>query len=80
MDDLLQKALPRRETVEELLRATGDLGKASGLDAAVAVMIELAKMGKRVDASEIRMAAAALEASAKKHRTRANAVLNKQGA
>lgn len=77
MDDLLKKAMPARSNVEAVLSATGELGMASGLDAAVKVMRALAEDGPRVDASEIRAAAMSLEASAEKKRRAAKAVLAK---
>lgn len=75
MDDLLKKAMPARSHMETVLSATGELGMASGLDAAVKVMRALAEDGPRVAASEIRAAALSLEASAEKKRRAAQAVL-----
>ena len=75
MDDLLGKAMPAASNVEKVLSATAEIGKASGLEVAVAVMRALADDGPRVDASEIRAAAASLELSAEKIRARAKNVL-----
>lgn len=77
MDDSLKKAMPSRSHVEAVMSATGELGMASGLEAAVKVMRALAEDGPRVDASEIRAAALSLEASAEKKRRAAQAVLAK---
>ena len=75
MDDLMKKAMPSRSNLEKVLSATAEIGMASGLEAAAKVMIALAEDGPKVDASEIRMAAASLTMSAEKKRTAAQAVL-----
>ena len=77
MDDLIKKAMPASSHVDKVLSATGELGAASGLDIAVKVMLALAEDGPKVDASEIRAAAASLTRSAEKKRTAAKAVLAK---
>lgn len=77
MDDLLRKAMPARSNMEKVLSATADLGAAEGLDIAVKVMLALAGDGPKVDASEIRAAAASLSLSSEKKRAAAKAVLAK---
>lgn len=79
MDDLLKRAMPSQSHVEQVLRATAEIGAASALDIAVKVMRALADDAVRgnVDASEVRAAAASLELSAEKKRAAAKAVLAK---
>lgn len=76
MDDLLKRAMPSNSNLERVLNATGDLGKASGLDVAVQVLRALAEEGPKVDAVEILAAAESLDRSAHKLRTSAQAVLS----
>ena len=77
MDDLFGKAMPARNRMEEALGATGDLGKAAGLDVAVEVLRELAKNRPIVAASDLKEAADALTESAGRLRKRAQAVLDR---
>lgn len=65
--------------VEALTKGIAEKAMAKGLEVGVEVMRALAKdaVNGKVDASEIRMAAASLEASAEKKRTAAEAVMRR---
>ena len=79
-DDIVSRAMPSRNNVERVLSATGELGRAAGIDAAAQVLEALADHKRRVvGTGEIKAAAAVLRRNAETIRARARKALGNNG-
>lgn len=67
----MRQEAERRETIG----AIADMGRAAGLEAGVKILRSLAAKRRRIDASELLGAAAAMESTAEEIRKKADAVI-----